>query len=328
MNRLRDVASPRSRSRVVQKRRDYDYEEYDASLDIRNVVNAAMDVNKNMNATKGKRRITSPSMSPMQHPNSPLPQYHLTGTLQETAVHASPLRMPADATDGTTTLATTTTTGSISHHSANSVGASKVSVNSSSLGGGAAVQYVDHPPLVSTSTPSRIRSQQNLKHQQQHHPNQQQKYHGHGHGLPTSSPYHPRSVCSNSIASQSRASHASSRKSTKKRGLPSESASASASASVSAKSKSASSKGLQLGKEQTLFELRLFGVDYGVAVRKIHSNGKAQLRYVKCIPLENKKKSATGKSTKHNMSASVPESSIHHHRGNPSYSSSKRKNHS
>ena len=75
--------------------------------------------------------------------------------------------------------------------------------------------------------------------------------------------------------------------STKKRGLPSESASVSASALASI---SAKSKRLQLGKEQTLFELCLCDVDYRVAVHKIHSNGKAQLRCVKCIPLKRKRK--------------------------------------
>ena len=38
-------------------------------------------------------------------------------------------------------------------------------------------------------------------------------------------------------------------------------------------------------QEQALFEQRLCEDAYGVAVRKINQNGKAQLRYVKCIPL-------------------------------------------
>jgi hypothetical protein len=42
---------------------------------------------------------------------------------------------------------------------------------------------------------------------------------------------------------------------------------------------------LDLGQEQILFEQRLCDVNYGVAVRKIHSNGKSQLRYVRCVPL-------------------------------------------
>lgn len=37
-------------------------------------------------------------------------------------------------------------------------------------------------------------------------------------------------------------------------------------------------------QEQALFEQRLCEDAYGVAVRKINSNGKAQLRYVKCVP--------------------------------------------
>lgn len=37
-------------------------------------------------------------------------------------------------------------------------------------------------------------------------------------------------------------------------------------------------------QEQTLFEQRLCEDAYGVAVRKINQNGKAQLRYVKCVP--------------------------------------------
>ena len=79
---------------------------------------------------------------------------------------------------------------------------------------------------------------------------------------------------------------------------------------------------IHLGQEQELFEKRLCDENYGVAVRKIHSNGKSQLRHVKCIPiLNNDKKGASGSSKmgsrmKHghghghgNMSASVPDSS-------------------
>jgi hypothetical protein len=39
-------------------------------------------------------------------------------------------------------------------------------------------------------------------------------------------------------------------------------------------------------QEQLLFEQRLCEDAYGVAVRKINQNGKAQLRYVKCVTLE------------------------------------------
>lgn len=41
----------------------------------------------------------------------------------------------------------------------------------------------------------------------------------------------------------------------------------------------------QQQQEQILFEQRLCNHEYGVGVRKIHSNGKSQLRFVKCIPL-------------------------------------------
>lgn len=39
-------------------------------------------------------------------------------------------------------------------------------------------------------------------------------------------------------------------------------------------------------QEQTLFEQRLCEDVYGVAVRKINQNGKSNLRYVKCIPVD------------------------------------------
>jgi kinesin family protein C2/C3 len=62
-------------------------------------------------------------------------------------------------------------------------------------------------------------------------------------------------------------------------------------------------KGLGPGKEeQKLFEQRLCDENYGVAVRKIHSNGKSQLRYVKCISMDPKQL----KSKKLNMSHSLP----------------------
>uniref|UniRef100_A0A7S4IAA4 Kinesin motor domain-containing protein n=1 Tax=Odontella aurita TaxID=265563 RepID=A0A7S4IAA4_9STRA len=38
-------------------------------------------------------------------------------------------------------------------------------------------------------------------------------------------------------------------------------------------------------EEQAMFEQRLCEDEYGVAVRKINSNGRSQLRYVKCVPL-------------------------------------------
>ena len=77
---------------------------------------------------------------------------------------------------------------------------------------------------------------------------------------------------------------------------------------------------LQLGEEQILFEQRLCHSENGVAVRKIHSNGKSQLRYVKCIPYESRgRKSLKGSRSmagsvggrkygtpSHNMSMSVP----------------------
>ena len=42
-------------------------------------------------------------------------------------------------------------------------------------------------------------------------------------------------------------------------------------------------------EEQLLFEQRLCDGGHGVAVRKIHSNGKSQLRFVKCVPIPNDK---------------------------------------
>lgn len=91
-------------------------------------------------------------------------------------------------------------------------------------------------------------------------------------------------------------------------------------------------KSLDLGQEQILFEQRLCDVNYGVAVRKIHSNGKSQLRYVRCIPLENIPSEGIGSGNQkhnhnhkkphnnHNMSLSVPDISK---RNNASSSSSR-----
>jgi len=81
-----------------------------------------------------------------------------------------------------------------------------------------------------------------------------------------------------------------------------------------------------IGKEeQKMFEQRLCDVNFGVAVRKIHSNGKSQLRYVKCTAIDNKKNShrkgrlSRRRSKLQNMSMSVPPEadglgSLHEHR--------------
>eukprot|EP00557_Chaetoceros_sp_GSL56_P007876 CAMPEP_0176487696 /NCGR_PEP_ID=MMETSP0200_2-20121128/6284_1 /TAXON_ID=947934 /ORGANISM="Chaetoceros sp., Strain GSL56" /LENGTH=1488 /DNA_ID=CAMNT_0017884571 /DNA_START=158 /DNA_END=4624 /DNA_ORIENTATION=+ len=74
-------------------------------------------------------------------------------------------------------------------------------------------------------------------------------------------------------------------------------------------------KSLDLGQEQILFEQRLCDVNYGVAVRKIHSNGKSQLRYVRCVPLMNATSTTKGNSSatvnsRNNMSSSVPDVSL------------------
>lgn len=92
-------------------------------------------------------------------------------------------------------------------------------------------------------------------------------------------------------------------------------------------------------QEQELFEKRLCDASYGVAVRKIHSNGKSQLRHVKCIMLSQEESGSTsgmklggGSRMRHNMSASVPDanmnmyashSKVSNHRQKNNYSSSK-----
>jgi hypothetical protein len=77
-------------------------------------------------------------------------------------------------------------------------------------------------------------------------------------------------------------------------------------------------RSLQLGEEQVLFEQRLCDAAYGVAVRKIHSNGKSQLRYVKCIPYTHAG-SRKSKKQQNNMSLSVPDAKMN----SKNYSSSK-----
>ena len=66
-------------------------------------------------------------------------------------------------------------------------------------------------------------------------------------------------------------------------------------------------------QEQILFEQRLCDEEIGVAVKKIHSNGKSQLRYVKCISIPpNDKykgrhnKHSSSNSNNNNMSHSLP----------------------
>ena len=91
-------------------------------------------------------------------------------------------------------------------------------------------------------------------------------------------------------------------------------------------------RSLQLGEEQILFEQRLCDHNHGVAVRKIHSNGKSQLRYVKCIPFASTgihKGSRAGKkqnssNQQQNMSLSVPDA----HVNTSSYSNPTRRNYS
>jgi len=144
------------------------------------------------------------------------------------------------------------------------------SLHSTSVGG---LQYIENISL--SSTPSRNHPHQHQhKNQNQNQQHQQYQY------------QHPGSVGSRSTArsSTSRNSKAKMIQAPNKR-----------------------NQGLALGQEQVLFEQRLCDVNYGVAVRKIHSNGKSQLRHVKCIPFRNKdiKSGAGGK--KQNMSFSVPD---------------------
>ncbi len=71
---------------------------------------------------------------------------------------------------------------------------------------------------------------------------------------------------------------------------------------------SINSKSLGPGREeQILFEQRLCDQGHGVAVRKIHSNGKSQLRFVKCVSLpKDKQKKISPTNYNHNMSNSLP----------------------
>ena len=61
-------------------------------------------------------------------------------------------------------------------------------------------------------------------------------------------------------------------------------------------------------EEQILFEQRLCDEGNGVAVRKIHSNGKSQLRFVKCVPIPKDKISEVHSNPiqTNNMSNSLP----------------------
>ena len=62
-------------------------------------------------------------------------------------------------------------------------------------------------------------------------------------------------------------------------------------------------------EEQILFEQRLCEEGHGVAVRKIHSNGKSQLRFVKCVSIPKdklKKMKLAASSYNKNMSNSLP----------------------
>jgi hypothetical protein len=151
--------------------------------------------------------------------------------------------------------------------------------------------------------------------------------HGHGHSNPTMySPYHQQGAgCSSAAKSQS---------SNPMMGMSmSTSISTSMSASMVGSSKSlrhVKRDSLDLGQEQILFEQRLCDVNYGVAVRKIHSNGKSQLRYVRCVELVHPIKgvssntmttttTTTTGNRNNNMSWSVPDVS----RGKNSTSSSR-----
>jgi len=62
-----------------------------------------------------------------------------------------------------------------------------------------------------------------------------------------------------------------------------------------------------LQEEQILFEQRLCQDEVGIIVRKIHSNGKSQLRYVKCIIIRtDKRKQRQSRNRSHRASQSVP----------------------
>jgi len=183
-------------------------------------------------------------------------------------------------------------------------------IHSASVGG---LQYVEGMSMSLSSTPSKRSTTTNQ--------NQSQKSAG-THGQLRTGPATPRAYeqfpnptwpqayqQSNSVSSKSTHAKSSSSKISKKQGK----------------------RNLHLGEEQILFEQRLCDADYGVAVRKIHSNGKSQLRYVKCIPYVHKR--GRGSKKQHDMSLSVPDSKMnyysssnhhhHHHHQRKNYSSSK-----
>jgi len=303
----RDAASPR-RSRIVTKRKEYDTgaaASPPAPAPASSSSHTMMNTN-NDNGNSGNNGNSNPnSNSNQQHKSSmsPYPQSY----------------SQMDA-------------GSVSLSQQSYKTESESTMHSASVGG---LQYIESMSMSISSTASSSRRQGNA------HVNANVKVNanananaaGTGGGrLRTADPFpnpnwsqaHPQS------STASRSSHAQSQ---------SQSQSASVSASVSSKlskrsisnnNRHVKKRSLQLGEEQILFEQRLCDHNYGVAVRKIHSNGKSQLRYVKCIPFANANANASigmgagsraGKkqnSAHHNMSLSVPDA---HTRKN--YSSSK-----
>lgn len=95
-------------------------------------------------------------------------------------------------------------------------------------------------------------------------------------------PKNPRDA----LAARETAASSSSQASPQRSSVPSSNASQKSARSVPNISSTQSEYWDPESQEQALFEQRLCEDAYGVAVRKINQNGKAQLRYVKCVTLD------------------------------------------
>jgi hypothetical protein len=165
------------------------------------------------------------------------------------------------------------TIGSTSNASV-SISRASTSVQSSSVGG---LAYVETPSTTTggaggagdSISASASGAGSNRHHNQF---NYKQSYHQHQH-------YHITNAA-NSVSSKSATSKRS------HRSHRSKSSHASHSHRQQQHSSASNTKSLGPGREeQILFEQRLCEEGHGVAVRKIHSNGKSQLRFVKCVPI-------------------------------------------
>jgi len=173
--------------------------------------------------------------------------------------------------------------------------ASRSSVQSS-VGG---LAYVETPTgtTVTHASIASITSPQQASFDYKH------SYTQHHHNPTTHTLYQYANAASNSVSSRS---------TTSKRSHRSKSSRAAIS-TISVKSSNQQQNTQSPGpvrEEQLLFEQRLCDQGHGVAVRKIHSNGKSQLRFVKCVPIPKEKQKHPGSqknnSRNHNMSYSLP----------------------